>query len=496
MVVEPTTSVAAPTPPHAGTERPSKARIPSHPRWYKRYLALLWAVDAASITAAIVLAYTTRFGNDLSAEVAGTPATYGSATILIGITWWTFLGLRGSRERGIAGHGLEEYRRVISSTLFAFGGIAVASFIFQVQLSRAMFLIMLPGGIILLMAGRWLLRQQLRRRRSNGRAMMSTVVVGGPQEVWDAVRDLERNRQAGYRPVAVALSSATPIPIELAQFDRTEVDTVDILVRQQGIAAVVVAGGLNRTTVRKLAWQLEGLPTELMFVPWLTDVAGPRLRVRQVQELTLTHVDLPRHSGWNHVLKRGFDIVFSSFALVILAPLLAVVALLVKLEDGGPVLFRQERVGLGGVPFKIHKFRTMHVDAERRLEALRDQSEANGPLFKMTKDPRITTVGRILRKYSLDELPQFWNVLLGTMSVVGPRPHLANELADYPNDGLRRLLIKPGITGLWQVSGRSDLSFEDSIRLDLRYVENWSLTGDITIILKTVRTVIDPKGAY
>lgn len=233
-----------------------------------------------------------------------------------------------------------------------------------------------------------------------------------------------------------------------------------------------------------------------MFVPWLTDVAGPRLSIRQVQDLSLTQVELPKYAGWNHMLKRAFDIAFAATAIIALSPILAVIAFLVKREDGGPVLFRQERIGHGGQPFQILKFRTMHVDAEARLASLISRSGADGPLFKMENDPRITKIGRILRKYSLDELPQFFNALGGSMSVVGPRPHLAHELEQYPHEGLRRLLIKPGVTGLWQVSGRSDLSFEQSVRLDLRYVENWSLIGDVTIILKTVRTVVSPQGAY
>lgn len=191
-----------------------------------------------------------------------------------------------------------------------------------------------------------------------------------------------------------------------------------------------------------------------------------------------------------------FDVVFSALALLFLTPVLLVIAVAIFLDDPGPIIFRQQRVGLRGKPFTIHKFRSMAVDAEARLEALRSQSTGNGPLFKMDADPRITPVGRVLRKYSLDELPQFWTVLRGRMSVVGPRPHLERELDEFPDVGLRRLLIKPGITGLWQVSGRSDLNLEDSMKLDLRYVQNWSLLGDVAIVLKTIKAMISPQGAY
>jgi len=188
--------------------------------------------------------------------------------------------------------------------------------------------------------------------------------------------------------------------------------------------------------------------------------------------------------------------VFSVLALVLLAPIMLVVAIAIYVDDPGPIIFRQQRIGLRGQPFTIHKFRSMAVDAESRLAALRAQSIGNGPLFKMENDPRLTRVGRFLRKYSLDELPQFWTALKGDMSVVGPRPHLEKELDQFPDEGLRRLLIKPGITGLWQVSGRSDLSLEDSIKLDLRYVENWSIVGDLVIVLQTVKAMVTPKGAY
>lgn len=210
----------------------------------------------------------------------------------------------------------------------------------------------------------------------------------------------------------------------------------------------------------------------------------------------MLHVDLPRYSGTKYWLKRSFDVFFAAAALVALSPVLGLVALAIKLDDGGPVLFRQERIGLGGEPFVIHKFRTMCADAEAKIDALIAEAGGQALLFKLEHDPRITRIGSTLRKFSLDELPQFWTVLRGGMSIVGPRPQVSREVAEYTDAAHRRLLIKPGITGLWQVNGRSQLSLEESIRLDLRYVENWSLTGDLAIIMKTVRTVLRPRGAY
>jgi exopolysaccharide biosynthesis polyprenyl glycosylphosphotransferase len=207
------------------------------------------------------------------------------------------------------------------------------------------------------------------------------------------------------------------------------------------------------------------------------------------------YVDLPRFTGAKLVLKRTFDIVVSAIALLLLAPVFLVIAALIKLDDGGPMLFRQQRIGRYGQPFTIHKFRTMCVDAEAKIDALIAAGGGMALLFKLEDDPRITRIGKVLRKYSLDELPQFWTALRGGMSVVGPRPQVSREVAEYSDIHHRRLLIKPGITGLWQVNGRSELSMDESIRLDLRYVENWSLIGDITIILKTIGVVLRPRGA-
>ncbi|MBK8460506.1 MAG: exopolysaccharide biosynthesis polyprenyl glycosylphosphotransferase [Micropruina sp.] len=207
-------------------------------------------------------------------------------------------------------------------------------------------------------------------------------------------------------------------------------------------------------------------------------------------------MELPRYTGWNHFLKRAFDVVFSSLALVCLAPLLFAVAVAIWLDDGGPIMFKQKRIGLRGESFTIHKFRTMVVDAESKVDRMIEDAGGRALLFKVEDDPRVTRLGSVLRRYSLDELPQFWTALRGDMSVVGPRPQVAREVAEYSSDAHRRLLTKPGITGLWQVSGRSDLSVEESIALDLWYVENWSLTGDLAIILKTLKVVLRRHGAY
>jgi exopolysaccharide biosynthesis polyprenyl glycosylphosphotransferase len=209
----------------------------------------------------------------------------------------------------------------------------------------------------------------------------------------------------------------------------------------------------------------------------------------------LLHVEEPHFTGWRRLVKRISDIVLTSIGLVVIAPVMLAIAAVIKLQDGGPVIFRQQRVGRGGESFTMLKFRSMVPNAEDRKLQLVPYNEGNGGLFKMRDDPRITPFGRFLRDFSLDELPQLFNVLAGSMSLVGPRPHLASELALMPSEASRRSLVTPGLTGLWQVSGRSNLEGEDAIRLDLRYVENWSLTLDLLILWKTISAVLAKRGA-
>jgi exopolysaccharide biosynthesis polyprenyl glycosylphosphotransferase len=248
--------------------------------------------------------------------------------------------------------------------------------------------------------------------------------------------------------------------------------------------------------MRELGWQLAAASTNLMVAPALTDVAGPRIHAQPVAGLPLIQVDYPEFEGAKYAAKRAFDVVMSALALIILSPVLLVTAVLVRLDTPGPALFTQERVGINGRRFRMVKFRSMVTDAEAHLASIRDLSDGNGMLFKMKSDPRVTPIGAILRRYSLDELPQLFNVLRGDMSLVGPRPPLASEVERYDDWARRRLLVKPGITGLWQTRGRSNLSWDDSVRFDLYYVENWSLTGDIILLYRTLHTVIQARGAY
>jgi exopolysaccharide biosynthesis polyprenyl glycosylphosphotransferase len=262
--------------------------------------------------------------------------------------------------------------------------------------------------------------------------------------------------------------------------------------------SVVVAGQglMSRHGLRRLAWQLQSTDTGLFLASQLSDVAAPRITVRTLSGLPLLQVQAPVFDGGQRRFKSLMDRLLAAALLLAFAPVLVVVAALVGLSSPGGVLYRQERIGLGQRPFRCLKFRTMYSGADSAAADLRSQGDTDGPLFKMRTDPRVTPVGRVLRRFSLDELPQLFNVLGGSMSLVGPRPPLPDEVAEYGHDVRRRLLVKPGMTGLWQVSGRSDLTWAESVRLDLYYVENWSPLLDLQIIARTAIAVAGGRGAY
>ncbi|MET9965948.1 sugar transferase [Streptomyces sp. NPDC006356] len=248
--------------------------------------------------------------------------------------------------------------------------------------------------------------------------------------------------------------------------------------------------------LRWLSWALHDQGRRLMVLPGIVEVARRRVRIASAAGLTLLDVSPPTRRGLPTLLKAATDRSGSLVLLVVLAPLFAVLALAVRLSSPGPVLYRQTRVGRNGTPFPMWKFRTMVVDADRMKGDLAAANEHDGHMFKLRRDPRVTSAGRFLRRYSLDELPQLANVLLGHMSLVGPRPPLPEEVARYDQVEMRRLSVKPGLTGLWQVSGRSDLSWHETVSLDLRYVDNWSWGWDMTVMARTVRAVLDGRGAY
>jgi exopolysaccharide biosynthesis polyprenyl glycosylphosphotransferase len=479
------------------------ARVDSGKSWAKRYRRWLRATDIAIATIAVMAA--SAFHLEVVGPIFARLASGGyylAVSVAILMIWVLALEVHGTREETVLGIGSEEYKRVLHATLGVFGGIAILALVLGIDVVRSHFALALPAGVLLLLVNRWQWRAWLNRQRHFGHYLSKVIVVGDPGDVDYVIRQFGKVSGAAYEVVGAALPagytethlqiSATRVPV------LCDVDSVAGKVAETGANAVVVAGRLEGGTrsIRELGWALEGTHASLVLASSLTDVAGPRIHWRPVEGLPLMHVELPRFSGGKHTLKRLVDIVASAVALLLLSPLLCALAWVIVRDSKGPVFFRQERVGLNGERFKMVKFRSMVESAEDDLADLKDLNEGAGLLFKLKNDPRITQCGRWLRKYSLDELPQLWNVLRGDMSLVGPRPQLPGEVEGYAGDVSRRLLIKPGITGLWQINGRSNLGWEESVRWDLYYVENWSLTGDIMILWRTVRVILRPVGAY
>ena len=261
------------------------------------------------------------------------------------------------------------------------------------------------------------------------------------------------------------------------------------------VLAVTSCPEVTPEYVRELAWRLEGSGISLVVAPSVAEVAAPRVRVQPAAGLTLLHLEQPVFHGARRMIKETQDRIGAAVLLLLAAPLLIISAIAVRGTSSGPAFFRQQRVGRFGCEFDVLKLRTMYADAEERLASVLEQNDADGKLFKIRDDPRVTPVGRWLRRFSLDELPQLINVLRGEMSLVGPRPLPLNS-SDFAGAERRRLLVKPGVTGLWQVSGRSDLSWDEAVRLDLYYVDNWSPSLDALILFRTIRAVVRADGAY
>ncbi|WP_460004964.1 sugar transferase [Microbacterium xylanilyticum] len=473
-------------------------------QWQRHYRRLLVLADLAVVLFAAGAAAWIQIASIAQVDVIylqDSPWQYFRVFVLTCAIWLVLLALCQTRDIKVIGHGTTEYRRVIQATALAFGVLAIGFILLQSQGIRTQLLIDVPVGIPALLIGRWLARRWLVRQRQTGEYVSRALVVGGLDEVEYVVNAVRGSGLAGYQVVGVTLVGDQAHGImdggRLIRAYGT-VDTVAQVAQRLGADAVIVASTLRSDPdyVKRLAWQLEGTAAELVLSSPLADVAGPRMSLKAIEGLPLIQVEIPTFEGGRYALKRTMDVAIAFTALIGVALVFPFIALAIKIDSAGPIFFRQERVGRDGQMFRMVKFRSMGVDAEARKAELQSQNEGSGPLFKLKADPRVTRVGAFLSKYSLDELPQFWNVLIGDMSAVGPRPPLPSEVVTYDGTVRRRLYIKPGITGLWQISGRSDLSWEDSVRLDLRYVENWSVTNDLLIIWRTARVMIAPEGAY
>ncbi|MFZ7086695.1 sugar transferase [Curtobacterium sp. RRHDQ10] len=479
--------------------------VPSTIGWSRAYarrlvvtdlLAVIWVVFGVQIA---WLGFDSNLATRQDANINDDRISYTAISIAVILLWMLALALANSRGDRVIGVGSSEYRLVVGASARVFGLLAIVAFLFHVELARGYVIIAFPLGILVILASRWMWRQWLVVQRANGGYSANVLLVGSLGSVQHLARQLARQPEAGYRVVGASVPSVHADALgDLPFFGGF--DEIPAALSRSGADTVVITSSdeLPPDRVRELSWALEPGRQHLVVAPSLTDIGGPRIHTRPVQGLPLIHVETPTYEGRKLYVKRTFDLLGSGLLIVVLSPLLLVLAAAIKAGSHGPVLFRQQRVGLNGKPFSMIKFRSMVVDAESQLQEVSalDRAEGNAVLFKMKNDPRVTRIGGFMRRYSLDELTQLFNVLAGNMSLVGPRPPLQREVERYDTHVHRRFLVKPGMTGLWQVSGRSNLSWEDSVRLDLYYVENWSMTSDLVILWRTTRAVLLSQGAF
>lgn len=473
-----------------------RAHRPTRP-WPVRLAQRLFITDVV-----IIFAVCLTFGIWVSLDSSrvllwpnGPAVEYPVWMTLVAILWIIFVTAYDTRDARHIGHGVVEYRRILTSSVMTFVTLTVFGFFLRTEMSRLMFFTVLPIGTALLLLSRWMWRQWLRRQQSEHRYVHRALVLGERRKAEHIIAQISRTHGTGFDVIGAVtdksgVAAAAGVPV-LGTIPHL-VEVID----DHAVDTLILAGSdeLSPREMRRLGWQLADRDIQLVVAPALTDVAGPRVHARPLGGLPLVHVAYPTLEGSRRFGKRAFDIVGSGLLILISSPLLIGVALAVKLSSPGRMLYQQERIGRGGRPFGMLKFRSMVQNADDQLASLLDaQGTSETPLFKVTNDPRITPVGRFLRKHSFDEFPQLFNVFKGEMSLVGPRPQRPAEVALYDDEAHRRLLVKPGMSGLWQVNGRSSLSWEDALRLDLYYIENWSFTQDIIILFRTVKAVIKPE---
>lgn len=419
------------------------------------------------------------------------------AAILV-LAWMLGLVCAGAYSGQRIGAGTSEYQSVVVASLITAGMLGILGYLSQYPLSRGFFVLQFCIGIPVLLIGRSSARRLLHMLRRQGAFKIPVLIAGLPEHIDDVAAVLARESWLGYEVIGALLRDPSLVETRSGIPVAGVPEEALAAVAKTGASTVIFAEGSFPRAHRfnEMARELEAGDAKMIVVPALTDIAAERLHVRPVAGMPLVHVEAPTAQKSARWLKRAFDLVGSALLIVVFAPVMLAVAVAIRLSDAGPVLFRQIRVGTKGELFSCFKFRSMYVDAEARLAELAHHNESDGVLFKMRDDPRITRVGEFIRRFSLDELPQLFNVLRGQMSLVGPRPALPAEVSRYEDHVHRRLDVRPGMTGLWQVSGRSDLSWSDTVRLDLYYVDNWSFVRDLTILTRTLRAVLRPRGAY
>ena len=461
----------------------------------RRYKLLVRASDATIITFGVLIGILSD-----SFETAAATQAHAVSGLAAGVLLLVGAPVARAWDARILGAGSVEFKRLSHAVISAVLLLALVGVAFTVVSVRPWVLVNVPMIGAACAAARFALRKWLHHQRRYGRCLLPVLAVGGDREVADLVARTTRDRHFGWAVTGACTPTGhggavgrhldgVPVVGDLDDVPRLA------LTGRYGVVAVAPTPGWGPSRLHQLSWELENTSVELAVHPGLMEIGGPRLHIAPLDGMPLLRLTQPRFTGAARLLKNAVDRAGAALLLTLLAPILLAIAVAVRL-DGGPALYLQERVGVRGQRFRMVKFRSMAVDAEARLAELTASNNGNGPLFKMHHDPRVTRTGALLRRYSLDELPQLFNVLAGSMSLVGPRPPLPGEVETYGMDAQRRLLVRPGVTGLWQVSGRSDLSWEESVRLDLRYVENWSLAVDAAILWKTLGAVLRGRGAY
>lgn len=507
---EPMTFSNTPFPVEKEGHRRGKAE--STPRWRFAFVASLIAIDLAvmllSLTVSLVI-------NGAAFDAIGDVMPFWLFLILFSLIWLLCLAFAGTYHRHVMADGCELYAKIINASLLTIISYCSLAFIFKLALPRTALIIAPVIAFFLDIIARWQMRQALHRHRSKGSCKYRTVVIGSSDGINKALQTMRNCMNWGYEPVAVCPIEADPASKDAYVVTSYTPDAniegssklkvipfnsaFPRICESLGVQEVYVADVLSRDSemLHGLSLAVESLGMELALAVSLADVSGHRLYLRNTTEQPVLLASLPQYTGAANVIKRLLDIIGSLCALIISSPILLGVAIAIKLDDGGPVFFSQTRIGLHGKPFKMYKFRSMVTNAEELKKKLAEETgQEDRFIFKMKDDPRITKVGHFIRKTSLDEFPQFYNVLKGDMSLVGPRPALPEEVARYGSLYSARLLVKPGITGPWQVSGRSDLSQEQSEYLDVSYIENWSIAGDLAILAKTVMVIFTGRGSY
>lgn len=473
--------------------------------WRRRHTRALLLGDLLVLVLAVGTAQLVRFGAPAGRPVSGLGISYAVLGIGLAGMWWLSLQMHQVRSPKVVGHGWEEYRRVVVATFRAFAIFAMLSLALKMDASRLYLATAFPLGLVGLLVERKLARVGLHRARVKGDAAAKVLVVGGERAAGDLANWFAKHKTAGYEvcgvwvpdetmPVAVLPEDVTRrVPVMSASLDFTEALAIS------GATTVVVTDTehLGHESLRDLAWKLEGSSIDLILSPNVLNVASSRLYLQDVSGMPMLHVSEPQYASAARLSKRVFDVVGALLILVVAAPLLVATAVAVKLSSPGAVFYRQERIGRDGERFGMVKFRSMRTDADSQLAGLlAAEGKSIAELPKLMRDPRVTRVGAFIRRYSIDELPQLLNVVKGDMSLVGPRPQRDFEVAQYDRLARRRLTVRPGMTGLWQVSGRSDLAYTEAISLDVHYVENWSMVTDVMILWRTARAVLASQGAY